>query len=989
MQLHRLTITAFGPFAETQHVDFDALGDGGLFLFHGPTGAGKTSILDAVCFALYGQVPGARAGSRSLRSDHAAPDAKPEVVLEATVRGRRLRLTRSPQWERPKLRGSGNVVEHARVHLQQRIASEWTTVSQRLDETGKEIHERLGLNVTQFCQVVMLPQGQFAEFLRADADHRRDLLQSLFDTQRFTDVERWLVERRKESFRLLEQADLRLAEVLARVAEAGGAMTLLDTKSAAEAVQWAAALVAEATETVARLESQAQPLAAARARTVAARAAGQQLHEQRARHDLLHLRLATVATAAARRAEVAAELQAARRAAPVLPLVVEVARLDQTLATASGEVLVHQQRLAELGSTIAVAEAGATVLRSRVDATQSELGALDHLLDDEVEARELAANIEALTQEIVALAQQRDKVARWLTDAVPRLPALRQAIEDAQRAGDRSEAAQATLAALARQRDAAALRDELDAALTQTRDLLRDAVDLAQSRRAAWLDARTARIQGMAVELAATLVAGAGCPVCGSPEHPVPASGGANHVTREDEEAAERDAASADDARATVEAGLTLLLTRQAVAAAAAGDIALVDIGEAHRDAAEELARLTGLATGLTKARADLASFEAEADKRAQDQLRLDALQLTTAERAGQAEARLQRLQSRLDAARGDDPSVSDRRTRLAALVEHLAGLVEAVAAVDRLAAEVVAARGRAADAAEQHGLDGLDDVVARSRPETVVVELEEFRRRHDDELAALTEMLADPALVAAVSVPAPDLSALAREAETADRGFTDHATTLSAARYRATQLARLQERLGEVLSERSPLAERHALVDGLSRLAEGKSSDNRLRMSLSGYVLTARLEQVAAAASERLERMSSGRYRLLHTTESSGGRGRAGLGLRVIDAWTGADRDPTSLSGGETFFASLALALGLADVVTSEAGGSLLDTLFVDEGFGTLDDDTLDEVMGVLDDLREGGRVVGLVSHVADLRQRIPVQLRVDKGRTGSTVHQ
>jgi exonuclease SbcC len=153
--------------------------------------------------------------------------------------------------------------------------------------------------------------------------------------------------------------------------------------------------------------------------------------------------------------------------------------------------------------------------------------------------------------------------------------------------------------------------------------------------------------------------------------------------------------------------------------------------------------------------------------------------------------------------------------------------------------------------------------------------------------------------------------------------------------------------------------------------------------------VLAARLEQVAAAASQRLDRMSSGRYQLAHAATGGNARDRGGLNLRVLDAWTGSDRDPATLSGGETFSASLALALGLADVVTAEAGGSQLDTLFVDEGFGTLDDDTLDEVMGVLDDLREGGRVVGLVSHVADLRQRIPVQLRVDKGRTGSTVLQ
>jgi exonuclease SbcC len=152
---------------------------------------------------------------------------------------------------------------------------------------------------------------------------------------------------------------------------------------------------------------------------------------------------------------------------------------------------------------------------------------------------------------------------------------------------------------------------------------------------------------------------------------------------------------------------------------------------------------------------------------------------------------------------------------------------------------------------------------------------------------------------------------------------------------------------------------------------------------------LAARLEQVAASASSRLLRMTSGRYSLLHAATSGTGRGRGGLALRVLDAWTGQERDPATLSGGESFSASLALALGLADVVTAEAGGALLETLFVDEGFGSLDEDTLDEVMNVLDDLRDGGRTVGLVSHVADLRQRIPVQLAVAKGRRGSVIRQ
>ncbi|MCU1675168.1 MAG: exonuclease, partial [Frankiales bacterium] len=185
-------------------------------------------------------------------------------------------------------------------------------------------------------------------------------------------------------------------------------------------------------------------------------------------------------------------------------------------------------------------------------------------------------------------------------------------------------------------------------------------------------------------------------------------------------------------------------------------------------------------------------------------------------------------------------------------------------------------------------------------------------------------------------------------------------------------------------LADLEPLRERATEVRRLADLCAGTSGSNTLRMSLSSFVLAARLEEVALAASERLLRMTQGRYSLVHTDIGRGG-GRSGLGLLARDTWTGQDRETSTLSGGETFLASLALALGLADVVAAEAGGARIEALFVDEGFGTLDEDTLDEVMDVLDGLREGGRVVGLVSHVAELRQRIPAQVHVRKGRSGS----
>lgn len=198
MRLHRLELTAFGPFAAPQSVDFDELSAAGLFLLHGPTGAGKTSVLDAVCFALYGQVPGARPATR-LRSDHAAPGTPTEVVLELTLGGRRLEITRRPEQPRAKKRGTGTTMDKAVTLLREQIGGQWRGVSKSHQEIGEEIKQLVGMSCEQFCQVVLLPQGEFATFLRASATERAALLGRLFDTRRFKSVEHWLRDRRQES----------------------------------------------------------------------------------------------------------------------------------------------------------------------------------------------------------------------------------------------------------------------------------------------------------------------------------------------------------------------------------------------------------------------------------------------------------------------------------------------------------------------------------------------------------------------------------------------------------------------------------------------------------------------------------------------------------------------------------------------------------------------------------------------------------------------
>ncbi|WP_193611695.1 AAA family ATPase, partial [Nocardioides lijunqiniae] len=259
MRLHHLSATAFGPFAGTVEVDFDDLSDAGLFLLSGPTGAGKTSVLDAVCFALYGDVPGDRNTARRLRSDQAEPGIAPEVTLEATLSGRRFRLVRSPAWERPKKRGAGTTSEQSRVALFERVGGEWRHLSGRLDETGHLMTRLVGMNVTQFTQVAMLPQGRFQTFLRARSEERHAVLQQLFRTGRFADVERWLRDRRVELRRACDAAHQGVADLVSRVSEAAVTPLPADwdvrdlTEPAAEGLlsSWAADLLREAREATA------------------------------------------------------------------------------------------------------------------------------------------------------------------------------------------------------------------------------------------------------------------------------------------------------------------------------------------------------------------------------------------------------------------------------------------------------------------------------------------------------------------------------------------------------------------------------------------------------------------------------------------------------------------------------------------------------------------------------------------------------------------
>ena len=301
-----------------------------------------------------------------------------------------------------------------------------------------------------------------------------------------------------------------------------------------------------------------------------------------------------------------------------------------------------------------------------------------------------------------------------------------------------------------------------------------------------------------------------------------------------------------------------------------------------------------------------------------------------------------------------------------------------------------IALRSQQFDSAEAAQAAMLDDATGLA--------LEELIRAHTQARAIVDATLADPEVSAALVAPPPDLPSLEAQAEAARSVLLTASALQSQAQRRADAVGRLTPDLLAALTALTPAAARAELVRALADTVTGIGASNDMRMRLTSFVLAARLEEVVHLANERLHVMGSGRYVLEHTDDLAPGGRRSGLGLRVLDQWTGRSRETSSLSGGETFMASLALALGLADAVRGAAGGAELATLFVDEGFGSLDpdsldlairsldDDSLEEVLDVLDRLREGGRAVGVVSHVADLRARITHRVVVDKTATGST---
>ena len=1010
MKIRWLRITGIGPFAGAHTVDFSAFEDSGLFLLEGPTGAGKSTIIDAITFALYGDVARTKDASKDrLRSNHISDSDPSEVDLVFEVATGLYRVTRTPAYTpagKKSQRNSKSTL--TRVVEDSDAPDGWRTIEAVASgprDVGYEIPTIVGLDKDQFLQTIVLPQGKFSQFLTATSDAREQILRDIFDTQIYSDFTKALTDAAASSKRGIEERRVAALGAFERVRsldaafdeDASYGVDAADAQSAAatEADQLdasaedASAVRRWAQDACARArEAHAQTLRVAEAATAAAREASRALAEGRAlaeaqsEHARVSAKLAELTASQETVASDRERARSARRALAVAPFDAAVAEASARLESAGDQVSALSPALGEDASVVpesltpqAVAALGERAQEMRDEATRTR-GSLEEALAVERSLPEARARIESLrsrreqaSASIASIEAEREELPGRIEQGTQALRLMR---ADA----DTLPEAASALRAINERLDASMQADLLRSALLRASDELREATAAAKLANAAAADGHDLWIAQSASALARELEEDAPCPVCGSTTHPAPAPAADGEITREQvaalDQARDRAEAALRDAQAHHQDLVRRIAQLNEVAGAptptleterdqAAELVATLEalspqIAEIETALEQERARLGGLTDSLASAREAAASLASTLQER---------------------ESALSAALTRVDAERADFESLDARAAHLDARAHRAALLSGACTEWENARAALVKAQRSLADALTQQGLEA-DSWRSLLLPLPRVEALEARVAAHDKELFAAREALASERLTRAASAPAPDLVALTEASRKADEDAASAARASGILEQHCAQLDAARTSLEQALDALAQAREQAGPIRRLADIAAASGPENLASTPLAAWVLIARLEDVLAAANPRLERISSGRYQLVAIPEDGTSSRKSGLGLAIIDHDTEAVRSPRTLSGGETFYTSLALALGLADVVTAEAGGVELRTMFIDEGFGSLDSHTLALVMEQLQALRCAGRTVGVISHVEEMATQIADQIQV-----------
>jgi exonuclease SbcC len=985
----KLEFTAFGSYPGTETVDFGTLTELGLYVVTGPTGSGKTTIFDAMAYALYGEVPGAR-DKGDVRSQHAHADVTCSVVFHFAVDGVEYRVERTPEQFRPRLRG-GDPVKVAPKAVLVRVSDDFSLASQSKKVTAACV-ELVGLDADQFERVVLLPQGQFQEFLLANTTTRLPLLRQLFGTAKWLTVVDELKARANEAKSVVADIEDQLRQHhFAISGSLQAAQALLPTSDEAindqaveESLDDESLVEQPLDELAAQLESLVDKIAPLREderqlnqvanAALAAHTEAMLIIESWDKRVRLLEDRRLLDEQAKELSELRSKRDTAREAVPVLSVAVTErrdgiasARAQSALNECTVELGIasSEAQIGDLSDPDAAADA-LVVARSRNEGQRTAL-----------------SNLAEASQLLVRLEKQKSDLELERAEGTKRSDDINELLVPRQSDKLSLEAIAATEAECRIQVDKAQelllQREELAAVGTlipQAQAVQDEALGVQRAAIKAFDDSAAPR-------LAESLVPGESCPVCGSHEHPTPAAS----VGDQKVDSASRDAAAQAVMDATQE--LLRLGNRQAELISALGDGATKPVEEfvAQRElAATEHTAALEAATRVKSVIAEIERAEAEktvlANRRSEIDLELAGIKPQITSTAIQCES-LRAEVGELAASWDADPHMATQALDViaAALNRVERCIVNCRDAAQTLTTTQATAKASASALAQALAASSFTTVdeaeaVALSPEELSLLEnkISDFDARDSANQTLLSENLKlelpeDRPDASDLELVSQTTRAAAEEASTALNQITGH---LEFARSNLAAAQAIDDGSGDAF-------ERSSSLQSLAKTCDGQGPK---RIALETWVLAGELERVAAAANHHLQKMTNGRYRIERSDDSGHGGRQSGLDLRVLDAHTGASRRPGSLSGGEQFQASLALALGLADVIGhgGNANGRVFDALFVDEGFGSLDPDSLDQAVDALTHIQAGGRTVGVITHVEAMKENLAMGIRVDR---------
>ena len=962
----RLTFQAFGSYPGIETVDFEALARRGLFVVSGPTGAGKTTVFDAMVYALYGALPGQRSSDGEPRSHHAAADVETMVTLDFEVDGSRYRVERSPQWERPKKRGAGTTTQPAKATLAKLVGEATETLATQSNLCTQACEDVIGLGARQFQRVVLLPQGKFTEFLISTDDEREKLLRQLFGGDLYEQAVVWL----KEQVRLL---DAEVGETEIQVEHhRSNALTALDTVDAAWLEQARSTPLDTLDDEGVRAAVEAlQPVCKERevardaVRDVATKATERRIAAQTE---------AELYDATEKARSELAELEAAREAVSIDKEAAEASARARPVMKAADEEDAARGRAERAGNDLAAARA----------AIASGFGALGRPMPA-FEAVAVATAVQHASRQL----EEEQRALTAATDAAAQAVAAEVAIRDARnaQAGLKASVAgvqgaiaelKAKASALAPLADALSdrrLRREDSKRRLDTRTNLKteltslDKAEQAETAARRAYETLMARfVATQAPRLAQSLEPGTPCPVCGATAHPALAV--LSEGDEVDHDAVDVARGSWSHASATVASHRTAVDTLRATLGNEAGEP--VEHFRVALAAAEQgLSEAQEVADELSEARLALTQLDEELARavRLEQQSGLELAGLEERARSARNDA-----DQRETAAAGiDTAALAASVLTLKVLQSATADIAALFDAVTVTATQLTAARERLAEQIRASGYETMDAARKKRLPPA---DEERFLKRATDWQGKLNQQTTRLAGFVEQGVPVtrPNLETLAAEAQSANAQAGETATAFTTA---LNALNAARDAIDQVFSISGNSADLRRRRDTARTVFKTCNGDGPSRVKLERWVLAGELDRVTQAANVHLARMTSSRYTLRRVTGS-----RGGLTLEVFDAHTGRARNTASLSGGEQFQASLALALGLADVVShgGAASGKQFEALFVDEGFGSLDSDALDDAMTALSMLQAAGRVVGAITHVEAMKERLHVGIEVKR---------